>query len=224
MFILFLPASFTTSALGFLKRKGAKLLILWTTVVGLSLGAQRIGRGNNLAYLAFGEGRLFIWYIFDATIVLGVATWLVRYRGQADQRPFTLRGKGPIWLAVVPALLILNGLLPYVELRTAYAYTMYSNLRMVDGKSNHVLVRSSLPLWGRQADLVNVVASSDPGLSSYAAHNYLLPWDSFRAYLAKHRDEAVIYEREGKRYLVDRASDDPELVTAPPCLPRSSSR
>jgi hypothetical protein len=150
--------------------------------------------------------------------VLGVATWLVRYRGQADQRPFTLRGKGPIWLAVVPALLILNGLLPYVELRTAYAYTMYSNLRMVDGKSNHVLVRSSLPLWGRQADLVNVVASSDPGLSSYAAHNYLLPWDSFRAYLAKHRDEAVIYEREGKRYLVDRASDDPELVTAPPLL------
>lgn len=218
MFILFLPASFTTSALGFLRRKGAQLLILWTTVAGLSLGAQWIGRGNTLAYLTFGEGRLFIWYIFDATIVLGVVTWLVRHRSQANERQFILRSKGPIWLAVVPALLVLNGLLPYVELRTAYVYTMYSNLRMVDGMSNHVLVRSSLPLWGRQADLVKVVAASDPGLSLYADYNYLLPWDSFRAYLAKHRAEAVIYERGGKRYQVARASDDPELVTAPPLL------
>jgi hypothetical protein len=218
MFILFLPARFTTSALGFLKGKGAQLLILWTIGAGLILGAEWIGWGNNFAYLAFSEGRLFIWYVFDATIVLGILNWLARYRGQVNEHPFTLRGKGPIWLAVVPALLVLNALLPYVELRTAYVYTMYSNLRMVDGKSNHFLVRSSLPLWRRQADLVKVVASNDPGLSSYASLNYLLPWDSFTAYLAKHRDDAVIYERGGERYLVDRASDDPELVTAPPLL------
>jgi hypothetical protein len=129
-----------------------------------------------------------------------------------------LQGKGSIWLAIIPVLLVLNGLLPYFELRTAYVYTMYSNLRIIAGKSNHFIVRSSLPLSSRQADLVKVAASSDPDLSVYSSKNYLLPWDSFRAYLAKHPKEAVIYERGGKRYLVDRASDYSELITSPPLL------
>jgi hypothetical protein len=217
MFILFLPAGFATSALGFLKGKGARLLVLWATVTGLVLVAQWIGRGE-LAYFVFSEGRMFIWYVFDATIVLGVAMWLARHRGQALERPFALRGNGPIWLAVIPVLLVLNGLLPYFELRTAYAFNMYSNLRMVGGSSNHFIVRSSLPLSGRQADLVKVVASNDPSLSLYATDNYLLPWDSLRAYLAKRPDDAILYDRGGKRYLVNPASRYSELVTAPSLL------
>ncbi len=217
MFVLFLPAGFATSSLGFLEGKGRQLLVLWATVGGLVLIAQWIGRGE-VAYFLFSEGRLFIWYVFDATVLLGVVIWLARRRGQTLERPFTLRGNGPIWLAVIPALVVCNGLLPYFELRTAYAFNMYSNLKMVDGKSNHFIVRSSLPLWGRQADLVKVVASNDPGLSLYASYNYLLAWDSFRAYLAKHPDDAIIYDRGGKRYLIDRAADYPELVASPSLL------
>ncbi|MGA9312596.1 MAG: hypothetical protein WBV74_19840 [Pseudonocardiaceae bacterium] len=217
MFVLFLPTGFATSALGFLKGKGGRLLVFWATVTGLVLVAQWIGRGE-IAYFVFSEGRLFLWYVFDAAIVLGVAMWLARHRMYTLERPFAFRGNGPIWLAVIPALLVLNGLLPYFELRTAYAFNMYSNLRMVGGYSNHFIVRSSLPLSGRQADLVKVVASNDPGLSMYATDNYLLPWDSFRAYLAKQPDDAILYERGGKRYVVNRAADYPELVTAPSLL------
>jgi hypothetical protein len=60
MFILFLPAQFAMSALGFLKGKGARLLTFWATVTGLALVAQWIGRGN-LAYFVFSEGRVFLW-------------------------------------------------------------------------------------------------------------------------------------------------------------------
>ena len=165
LFVLFLPTQFAMSTLRFLKGKGGQLLILWTTLAGLILTAQWIGRGD-FAYFVFSEGRLFIWYVFDATVLLGVISWLVRYRAQTLEWPFTLRNRGPIWLATVPALLVLTGLLPYFELRTAYVYTMYSNLRMVGGMSNHFIVRSSFPLSGRQADLVKIVASSDPGLRS----------------------------------------------------------
>ncbi|MGH7868398.1 MAG: hypothetical protein ACREP9_12420, partial [Candidatus Dormibacteraceae bacterium] len=214
LFVLFLPARFAMSALSFAKGKGAQFLILWEVVTGLVLGAQWIGRGN-VAYFMFSEGRLFVWYVVDATVLVGVVMWLARHRGPTLERPFTLRDHGPIWLAVIPAFVVLTGLLPYFELRTAYAFNMYSNLEMVDGNSNHFIVRSSFPLWGRQADLVKVVASNDPGLSLYATYNYLLPWDSFRAYLAKHPDDAIIYGRGGKRYLVERAADYPELVTAP---------
>jgi hypothetical protein len=216
MFILFLPARFAMSALSFFKGKGVLLQISWVIFASLILGAQWIG--NDFTYSVFIEGRLFIWYVFDATMLLGMVVWLARNRGQVLELPFVIQGKGPLWLAVVPALLVLNGLLPYFELRTAYAFTMYSNLRMVDGRSNHFIVRSSLPLSGRQADLVKIVASSDPGLGLYATYNYLLPWDSLRAYLAKHPEGAIIYERGGKRYFVDRVSDYPELVNSPPLL------
>jgi hypothetical protein len=217
MFVLFLPAGFASSALSFLKGKGRELVVFWSAVASLVLVAQWIGRGN-IAYFVFSEGRLLLWYVFDATILLGVVMWLTRHRGQALERPFALRTNGPIWLVVIPALVVFNGLMPYFELRTAYAFNMYSNLRMVGGSSNHFIVRSSLPLSGRQADLVKVVASSDPGLTLYVTDNYLLSWDALRTYLAKHPDDAIIYDRGGKRYLVARAGAYPELVTAPSLL------
>jgi hypothetical protein len=219
LFVLFLPAQFAVSTLGFLKGKGGQLLVLWAAIVSAVLGAQWLDSGTFTSFV-FLEGRLFTWYVYDATMLLGVVIWLARNREWTLERPFSLRDRGPLWLAVVPALLALNGLLPYFELRTAYGYTMYSNLRMVDGVSNHFITRSSLPLTGRQANLVKIRASSDPGLASYATYNYLLPWDSFRAYLAEHPEVAIAYERGGKSYVIDRAADYPELVTSPPLLAR----
>jgi hypothetical protein len=70
MFVLYLPVRFAVSTLGFIRGKGAPLLALWATVAGLVLAARWIGR-NGFAYLVFFEGRLFIWYVFDATLLLG---------------------------------------------------------------------------------------------------------------------------------------------------------
>jgi hypothetical protein len=217
LFVLFLPDQFASSALELVGGKGGKVLILWMALAGVVLVALWIGP-NSVTNVLFLDGRLLIWELFDVTVLIGVVVWFLRGRDRALERPLRLRGKGPIWLAVVPAVLVVNGLLPYLELRTAYGFTMYSNLAMVDGKSNHLLVRSSLPLGNRQANLVRVIASNDPGLESYATYNYLLPWDSFRAYLAKHPDAGVIYQRGGRGYVIYRATDHPELVAAPPVL------
>jgi len=217
LFILFLPVRFSEAAVGFLKDKGGRLLIAWMAVAYVVLGTQWINL-NHYVYSVFLQGRMILWYIFDATIIAGLTLWLTKHRQQVLKRPFTIADKRLLWLAVVPALVALNGLLPYFELRTAYAYTMYSNLQMVNGKSNHLIVRSSLPLAGRQADLVKIIRSSDTGLNLYAAYDYLLPWDSFRAYLAKHPNTAVIYERGNLGYVIYRAGDHPELVTPPPLL------
>jgi hypothetical protein len=217
LFVLFLPDRFASSALELVGGKGDTVLILWTALTGVVLVALWIGP-NSVTNVFFLDGRLLIWELFDITILLGVVVWLLGCRDRTLERPLRLRGKGPVWLAVVPVLLVVNGLLPYLELRTAYGFTMYSNLAMVDGKSNHFLVRSSLPLGNRQASLVKVIASNDPGLESYATYNFLLPWDSFRAYLAEHPDAGILYERGGRGYVITRAADHPELVAAPPVL------
>ena len=58
------------------------------------------------------------------------------------------------WMWVVPVLVVLNGLSPFLELRTAYAFNMYANLETAAGESNHFLVPRTLPLTDYQGDLV----------------------------------------------------------------------
>lgn len=83
-------------------------------------------------------------------------------------------GTAPI-LLVVPALAVVNGILPYVEVKTAASWNMYSNLAVVDGESNHLLVRAGLPLTDAHARLVEVIESSDGALDSYVGTDWRLP-------------------------------------------------
>jgi hypothetical protein len=122
----------------------------------------------------------------------------------------------PLWLAVIPALVIFNGLCPYLELRTAYAWNMYSNLETFDGSSNHFLVTRTVPLVDFQSDVVRIVDSSDPGLQLYVGEQFDLPYLQLRDYLSHHRDVSLTYVRDGVQHHVDRVSDDPDLVRPVP--------
>ena len=90
--------------------------------------------------------------------------------------------------AVVPVLVVLNGLTPYVELKTQASWNMYANLRTADGESNHLLVRRTLPLTSPQDDLVAVVDTDDPLLASYRDRGFLLPVRTVRAYFEARPD------------------------------------
>lgn len=221
LFLLFLPTGFATSALRVLRGRGTAARHVWVGLaVTVLMAAPWVADGTAFV-LAFAAGRLVLWFLLDAAVLVGVGTWLVRHRERDPGSDRALAGRAAWPLALIPVLLAVNGVLPYVELRTAYAFTMYSNLRMVDGTSNHLLVRSSLPLAGRHTGLVTVLSTDDPGLDRYRQEGYLLPWDSFRAYLAEHPDVAVTYERGGRRVVAERASGDPALVSAPPMLVRT---
>lgn len=217
LFVLFLPVQFSESALGFLRGRGRWLVGVWLALAMVVMGAQWIG-GNIALGNIFIQGRMVLWYLTDASILVGVFAWLVRNRGAEPlRRPLSLPFQGRLVLALVPILVVVNGLFVYLELRTAFSYTMYSNLRMVDGESNHFIVRSSLPLGERHRDPVSVISTDDVGgLQSYVGSGFAIPWDSFRAYLSGNREIAVTYERGGERFEVARAGDEPALIAAPP--------
>jgi hypothetical protein len=219
LFLLFMPHEFAESALRFLEGKGKRLFAL-TFGLGLLVAGAQLTYSNNLMMFIFLAGRMVVWYVFDLTIVIGTVVWLIRHRKSYPplERPFALPRNARLLMAPLILVVLLNGFFPYLELRTAYAYTMYSNLTIVDGESNHLLVRRSLPVGKRQHDLVRIVSSSDPGLARYADSAYELPWDTFRTYMAAHPEAAVTYERSGERFVLQRAADDPDLVDAPSVL------
>jgi hypothetical protein len=148
------------------------------------------------------------WQVYSLVVIVAVVRFLRRHPAVADH---ALRPTHAV-LLIIPLLVAVNGLTPYTEVKTGYGFTMYANLRTVDGDSNHLLVRATLPLTDRQADLVRVVSTDDQGLQRYADNNYALTWIQFRAFMAEHPGVAVTYERAGERVALAHADEDPALV------------
>lgn len=188
-------------------------VILLVGALWLPLGPRRWPVADFLRDV----GLLMFW--FGAAALLAVvarATW--RTRRQRSDSPSIRPVVGLVLL--VPALALLNGLTPYTEIKTGFGWNMYSNLRTVDGDSNHFIIRATVPLTSQQESLVRIIDTSDPRLGFYDEFDYLLPYDRFRDHLARNPDVAVTYERDGQIFEVERAGDVPGLARAMPEIER----
>lgn len=123
------------------------------------------------------------------------------------------------WLVI--ALTFVNGLTPWTETKTAFGYTMYSNLEVAQGRTNHDLVPATLPLRNDLDRLVAIESSDDPGLTAYVDSGWLLPWPSFALYVQRHPGISVTYrdgtalDGSGGRQATIGPADDPEQALGP---------
>jgi hypothetical protein len=209
LFVLFLPPSFASGVIGRYRERARPLVVAVCVVLLLVQWKQ----GNTRLYR---DGLGWAWVIFDVVVIALVARFLLRPHPPAVERPLSFGRNGvPRWMAIVPILVVLNGLSPYLELRTAYAFNMYSNLQAGDGDTNHFLVTRTLPLTNFESDLVRITATDDPGLRPYVG-NFDLPFLQLRDYLSRHRAVSLTYVRGGLPHSVARAADDPALVESVP--------
>lgn len=152
------------------------------------------------------------WQLY--AVVTIVAT--VRFLGQAPPVTSVRLAPHHAVFAVIPLLVVLNGISPYVEVKTGYGWNMYANLRTVDGDTNHLLVPRTFPLTDEHVDLVEILGSDAPALAWYAANDYALTWRALRTYVSAHPDVRLRYRRGSEVVALARASDDPELVAPVP--------
>ena len=129
-------------------------------------------------------------------------------------RPFTL--PHPV-CALIPLLMVLNGLCPYLGLKTESSFTMFSNLQTEGDQWNHVLLPAAMRVFDYQNDLVTVVDSSDPTLAQHAKDHKRWVFFEFRRYLSHHPNVSVTFEHTGKRHSVRRVGDHP-VLSQPPLL------
>jgi hypothetical protein len=221
LFVLFLPASagqWIAERLGSLRARlalvndhlpdrahvaGAAIPAL----VGLLVAADRLSapRAQDVG-----------WWTWQPWALLTIVATL-RYLDQHPPPPDrgALRPHHAVFV-LVPLLVLANGLTPYLEVKTGYGWNMYANLQTVDGESNHLLVRRTLPLTDEQADLVEIIRTNDIGLLRYVEGDYALTFTQLRAYLADHPDVQITYQRGDQTTSVLRAGDRPELVEPVP--------
>ena len=124
----------------------------------------------------------------------------------------------PAWqyagvLLLVPALVLLNGLSPYLGLKTRTAWQMYSNLHLTADSSNHLIIPYSLDIGGFLADSAAIVATSDPALRyAYGQTGRRITWFELRRYVAHQPDIQLAYTRPGRPpKAFGPAAEDPAL-------------
>lgn len=207
LFLLFLPFGFARDVMARLDER-------------VRIGAAAICAVMLIIQWRQGETRLFrdalgwAWVVFDVAVVAAVVLFL-RRRPEPLAGPLRFAARAPRWLVIVPLLVVLNGLSPYLELRTAYAFNMYSNLQTAGGDSNHLLIARTLPLTNYEYDLVRITATDDPNLQVYIGQ-FDIPFLQLREYLSRNQSVSLTYRRDGAEHSVLRASDDPALVEPVP--------
>ncbi len=169
--------------------------------------------------------RLFVpqsyyWYVFWTVyglLYIALLGWFMlttasRKANASGALSFSVPGA---FFLLVPIIVFLNGLSPYVGLKTENSFSMFSNLRTEGNITNHYIVPVSFQVFDFQKDVVEIVSSSDSLLQATAAENKIMVFFEFKNYVAKHKPARVTYIRNGQRqeFVLKAAAPDHELLT-----------
>jgi hypothetical protein len=193
----------------YLQRKNSVLLV-GALALYLALLAHAAGLIGAAAWVLL---RYALWSGFGWLLL--IAVWkAVRY-GESEQE-----GRSSLRLATSRLLVIaalVNGLSPYLGIKTRSSFSMYSNLRIEPAYSNHLFMPGSADLFGFLSDTVRVTASTDERLSRLTpTPNERIPYLSLCAHLAAMDDgppdlkATVSYERGGSQLQAERGERLPE--------------
>ena len=89
--------------------------------------------------------------------------------------------------------LVVNGLSPYLGLKTESTFTMFSNLRTEGGYWNHLVVPASVRVFGYQDQLMRITGSNDPTLQERTRDGTRLVRFELDRYLRSHPDTRATY-------------------------------
>jgi hypothetical protein len=105
---------------------------------------------------------------------------------------------------------------PYFGFQTVRCLSMFSNLRTEGGRSNHLLMPVSLQVADYQRDLVQITASSIPGLQYCVDEDLLLPYFELRRQVWSDRSAGTVtFIRGNQQVTVDKRDPDSRLRLPP---------
>lgn len=103
------------------------------------------------------RGGMWIWVVWSLIVMMIYLVTLYRTPEERASSEPLFPNRGLLWLFV--ALLIFNGMTPYLGLKTETSFTMFSNLRTEGGRNNHLFM-PFIPLANYQDDLLEPIESN----------------------------------------------------------------
>ena len=198
-------------------RFSVKNIMLWFALFSGGLLLLR------LTSKEFGDYSQALWGGYSFLYILIFILSLSRNYSPRPARSFALKNAS---FFLFPLLVFLNGISPYIGLKTESSFAMFSNLRTEGGVTNHLFIPVSTQVFDFQKDMIEVLSSSDPELRQYAAQGKLLTFFQFKNRIADVRPARVTYVRGGQRRTFALATAPPgdELLRKSPALLRKLLR
>lgn len=184
------------------------------------LGAATLERGW-LPEATLAEARwtgVRVAFLGYALLVFSAVAAALRLPGAWRYRPGAFRLATPLLLAG-PLLVALNGLSPYLGLKTMTSFTMFSGLQTEADLWNSLLPQR-MRVFHFQDELVEILDSSDPHLAGHAGPDDRWVPFQFADYASARPEISVSYALGGQVREVARVADDPWLSERPPRLLR----
>lgn len=166
---------------------------LGLAVLGLyALGLTALAANGSYAQLGI------MWLILPIGLLVvirasGVSPAAVNFRDGPALR-------APVWAWLLIALFFFNGITPYLGLKTAQSFNMFANLRLEDGRSNHLLLPNAPGPFDYLEAPVEIL---EPGGITYFAHvqrrDLRLTWYDFLGRMEDASENvAVDFRRDGQ--------------------------
>jgi hypothetical protein len=135
------------------------------------------------------------------------------------------------WLAVLPLLMVIVGLFPYLGLSSLLSFSMFSSLRTEGGQSNHLIIPPSVQVSPNLSDLVQMnhlpwsLAKYLPKRDRPTMRPFLYPWLGLRklvdlARLEGETNISLAFTKDKVFHSISNAELDPLFAPAPTLLER----
>lgn len=225
LYSLFLPEGFGERLSEFIDRiKPYRRVMVIVTVLGLAgfslllVGAYQYGPDSGSKLIA-GIGKNAYWTFLAALLMaIGILFYgIVMTFAFGLKAPTTWRYwvPKPAILWILPVVFFVNGLAPYIGLKTEATVAMFSNLHTEDGQTNHIFFDEPPYLFDYQSKIVHVLEASPEFVAwaeshaqrEYPAGRFTLVEFAFWHYLHMNPLTSVTYEDETGIHKVERAAD-----------------
>lgn len=214
LFLLFWPPFFDSGRQGLVTWR-ARLLAIGA--IGLAVWSVAFAFIDIVAFIFIWP----LWLAYGVTVLWDVTRAALdseHWQSRASEAPrpsrVFWRGLRPV-VSVVVFLSVLNGLSPYLELKTNFGWNMYSNLRTEAGETNHFVIPGTLALRDAHRSVVTITATNDEDMQAYVDDNLGLTVQGLQVYLHENPDAELTYSFAGETVVV-LSGERPAAIGVPP--------
>ncbi len=113
-------------------------------------------------------------------------------------------------LTILTALFFLSNFSPYIGLKNGQSVSMFSNLKVEDGESNHLIFKQPIHLFDNLRYPVRIIYTNHPKLKKYAHTETRISPFVMEYHMANQPKYVIVYVQDGKWY--DYGTGVPEVV------------
>ncbi len=165
----------------------------------------------SLDWFSFANLLSAFWAVYVAAYISLLALIIYKIRAAEYGKAPYLIASAHYPLVSVLVLAFLVGMSPYLGLKTAGAFTMFSNLETEGNYSNHWFMPQELQIFDYQKQ-VCVIETTAEDIPTTAATGTLLTYHRFRKLTRNNPEAAITYTFKGERFELKRIADKAELV------------